>query len=296
MLKHIRNFLNGSVFGMTLIVPGVSATVLAIILGFYGELINTLNHFRKDYRKNARYLAVFLFGVAVGAVVFSSVIMHLLAYYSFPVMLFFMGLLAGTVPLITSKAKGEAPKMAPRNIVLALVSLAALFALSLGVNATPLNPEYAIYTMSVSLLLLVFLGGIINGATLVIPGLSGAFILLVMGLYPLIVYSISSVGDYVTNLGNFSLLRDIAMVLLPYGVGALIGCLAMARIMEKLMRYFHESVNAVILGLILGSLVTLVKNPLVSQSGSSTILFIIGAITFCAGFAAAYALGKKSLQ
>jgi len=81
---------------------------------------------------------------------------------------------------------------------------------------------------------------------------------------------------------------------LPYGVGALIGCLAMARLMEKLMRDFYKSVHAVILGLILGSFVTLVKNPLVSQSGSSTILFIAGAVTFCTGFATAYVLGKKS--
>ena len=294
MLKDIRNFLNGSVFGMTLIVPGVSATILAIILGFYSELINTLNHFSENYRKNARYLGVFLLGVAAGAVVFSSVIMYLLAYFSFPVMLFFIGLLAGTVPLITSKAKGQASKMAPREIVLVLISLVALTALSLGVNTVSVNPEYAIGTMTVSLVFFVLLGGIINGATLVIPGLSGAFILLVMGLYPLVIYSISSIGYYVINIGNFLLLRDIAIVLLPYGVGAVIGCLVMARLMEKLMRDFHESVHAVILGLILGSFITLVKDPLVSQSGSSAILFIAGAITFCAGFAAAYVLGKKS--
>jgi len=294
VLKDIRNFLNGSVFGMTLIVPGVSATILAIILGFYSELINTLNHFSENYRKNARYLVVFLLGVATGAVVFSSVIMYLLAYYSFPVMLFFMGLLAGTVPLISSKAKGQASKIAPREIVLASVSFLTLTVLSIAVNAASVNPEYAIGAMSVPLVLFVLLGGIINGATLVIPGLSGAFILLVMGLYPLIIYSISSIGYYVTNVGNLLLLRDIAIVLLPYGLGALIGCLAMARLMEKLMRDFHESVHAIILGLILGSFAILVKDPLVFQSGASVILFVAGALTFCAGFAAAYILGKKS--
>jgi len=293
MLKHIRNFLNGSVYGMTLIIPGVSATIFAIILGFYDELIHTMNHFREDYRKNTRYLFFFLFGVAAGAVVFSSLIIYVLTNFPFPTMLFFMGLLTGIVPLIYSKAKGPAPRIALREIVLAAVSLVVLVVLFRGLNTTALDPAEAIGAMNVSMLVYIFFAGIINGATLIIPGLSGALLLLIMGLYPLVVYSVSSIAVFLGDLGNISLFRDICIVLAPFGIGALLGCLGMARLMEILMSKFPKTVYAVILGLILGSVVTLIQGPYVSITGTPVISLISGGITFCAGVTAAYFLGKK---
>jgi len=294
-LKDIRNFLNGCVYGMTLIVPGVSATIFAIILGFYDELIYAMNHFKEDYKKNIRYLAVFLLGIAAGAVVFSSVIIYLLENHSFPVMLFFIGLLAGIVPLIALKAKGTARRIAPREIALAVFAMAALYLLSRGVNTAEVDPADAIAGMNAALVLYIFFAGVINGATLVIPGLSGAFLLLIMGLYPLVIYSVSSIGVFLGDMGNLSLLRDICIVLLPYGIGAFFGCLGMARLMEKLMRSYSQAVYAVIIGLLLGSIVSLLQNPLVSGGAASILPIVLGVITFCAGCAASYNLGKRQL-
>jgi len=305
MPKVIRNFLNGSVYGITLIIPGVSATIFAIILKFYDELIYVINHFRENSRKNAAYLLTFLFGVAAGAVFFSSVISFLLENYALPTMLFFIGLLIGIVPLVFSNAagttagkangdaKGSALRIAPRELALAVFSMAALYALSRLVSESAVDPADAVSSMNAALVFYIFLAGIINGATLVIPGLSGALILLIMGLYPLVIHSISSIGALLGDLGNFLLFRDICAVLLPFGIGGFIGCLFMAKIMEKLMRNSRKAVYAVILGLLLGSIITLLKSPLLYQSGTSIIFFIVGAIMFFFGTAAAYFLGKK---
>jgi putative membrane protein len=143
------------------------------------------------------------------------------------------------------------------------------------------------------MLVYIFFAGIINGATLIIPGLSGALLLLIMGLYPLVVYSVSSIAVFLGDLGNISLFRDICIVLAPFGIGALLGCLGMARLMEILMSKFPKTVYAVILGLILGSVVTLIQGPYVSITGTPVISLISGGITFCAGVTAAYFLGKK---
>ena len=294
MLKDIRNFFNGSVYGMTLIIPGVSATLFAIILKFYDEMINIINHFRQDYRKNSRYLGVFLLGVAAGTVIFSSIMVYLLENYSFPTMLFFTGLLAGVVPLVAAKAKGQNPGAAPRKIVLMLFSLAALIALSRAMTGTVVNPADAMDSMSFYLVLYVIAAGIINGATLVIPGLSGAFILLIMGLYPLIIYAVSYIGYFFLDMGNVLLLRNSAIVLLPFGAGALAGFFVMAKLMEKLLRDFHEDVYSVILGLILGSVITILKDLLSTAQGDTPVLFLAaGAVMFCAGCAASYILGKR---
>jgi len=293
MPKDIRNILNGAVFGSTLIVPGVSATIFAIILGFYDELIGALNHFSKNYGKNARYIAAFLLGIAVGSIAFSSVIMYLLDNFPFPTMLFFVGLLVGILPLVASKTKAPAQRVAPREIGLALFSMVALYALSRGVNTEAFNPADALGSMSLGIVLYVFVAGVINGATLVIPGLSGAFILLIMGLYPLIIQSVSSIGEYLANPGNITLLRDICVVLLPFGGGALIGCLSMARLMEKLMRDHTSGVYAVILGLVLGSVVSMLQNPMVSRGASSVVVTAAGVVALFLGGAASYFMGER---
>ena len=292
MPKDIKNFLNGLVYGTTLIIPGVSATLFAIILKFYDDLIRIVNHFGENYRKNVRYLSVFLLGIALGTVLFSSVIVYLLENFSFPTLLFFAGLLAGIVPLIAIKAKGTTPWLAPRKIALALIAMIVLFALS-GTRSTTVNPAYAIGVMDLSVVLFLFLAGIINGATLVIPGLSGAFILLIMGLYPLVIYSVSHIGYFFLDIRNVSLLRDSAMVLVPFGVGALFGLLVTARIMEKLLRNFHDAVYAVILGLLLGSAILLLQDQIANRDDTPLLFLIVGAAAFCIGCVVSYLLGKK---
>ena len=308
IVMDIRNFLNGSIYGMTLIIPGVSATLLAIILKFYDEVIHVVNHFREDYRKNARYAGVFVLGIAAGAVLFSSLIVFLLDNYPLPTILLFTGLLVGMIPLIAEKAAGlipvhpgqqpgqkpgQKPQITPRKIALTAFFLVALVALSCAVPADVVDPAQAMGDISLPLILYFALGGILNGATLVIPGLSGAFLLLVMGLYPLFIFSISSIGDFFLDMSNLSLLRDITTLLLPYGVGAVFGFLGMARLMEKLLRDFPNDVYAAILGLLIGSVITLFTDQVLVHSGTPALVIAAGALLFCAGCAAAYILSKR---
>jgi len=294
MLKHIRNIFNGSVYGMTLVIPGVSATILAIILGFYDELIYNINHVKDDPRKNVRYLLLFVIGVAIGAVVFSSIITYLITNFSLPTMLFFAGLLAGIIPLTYTYAKGAAKRIAPREIILAIAAMVALYFLSVGFTTPDISPNNATGQINFSILIFLFIAGIVNGATLVIPGLSGAFILLIMGLYPLIVSTVSLIGTYLRDPRNLDLLFEIAIVLIPFGVGALIGVIFMAKLMEKLLRDYHKPVYAVIFGLVIASIVTLFQNPIVYQSGTSLPFIIIGAILCIVGFIIAFFLGKRA--
>jgi len=313
MLKDLRNIFNGVVYGATLIVPGVSATVFAIMLGFYDELIGAINHFREDYRKNTRYIAAFLFGIAIGAVIFSSVVLFFLDRYQFQTMMLFLGLLAGIVPLIalkanlsfirglpvagnlqsTNKDKTPEKKISLREVLFAVLFMSALLAVSRFTSATEAEQTNLNGTMNILLILYVLLAGIINGATLVIPGLSGAFLLLIMGIYPLVIGSISSVGIYLGNPGNMTLLTEIAIVLLPFGIGGVIGLLLMARLMEKLMRDYHDAVYASILGLVLGSLIIIFLDFGIAGRGLPTPSLLVGVALFCIGCVAADILGKR---
>jgi len=294
MLKNLRTIFNGSVYGMTLVIPGVSATILAIILGFYDELIYTINHVREDKRKNIIYLVLFVLGVAVGAVLFSRLITFLIETFSLPTMLFFVGLLIGIIPLAYKYAAGTAKKIALREVLLALAAMIFLYFLTIGFTGPAIDPTGDDGGINFAIIAFLFAAGIINGATLVIPGLSGAFILLIMGLYPVIISTVSDIATYLTNPLNFDLLLGIILVLAPFGLGALIGVIFMAKLMEKLLRDYHKQVYAVILGLIIASVITLFQNPIVYQSGVSAALIAIGALLCILGFFIAFLLGKKA--
>ena len=301
MLKDIRNFLNGSVYGMVLTIPGVSATLFAIILKFYDELIYAINHFKEERRKNTRYLGVFLLGIGAGAVLFSSLLMLLLNNFHFPTMMFFIGLLLGMIPLVAQKAFGSSKspsRINTKKAALIAVSMLALLALSRAVDADTFSPAYSPDAMNMALALYILLAGIINGATLVIPGLSGAFILLIMGLFPLIISSISAIGLFLGDVSNIALLREIAVVLAPFAIGGVIGCLAMARVMGKLLDKHNEAVYAVILGLLLGSVITLALDNIAIQgdqiqNGQAVMYYAAGCVMLLLGAFAAYKLGKK---
>ena len=293
MIKDFRNIINGIIYGATLIVPGVSATIFAIMLGFYDELIGSINHFRENYRKNIRYLAAFLLGIAVGAVLFSSVVLYFLDRFPLQTMVLFMGLLAGTVPLIASKADMLKRKISISKVLLTVLFLSALLAISRFASVYNSDTVQIDQAISILLILYILLAGIINGATLVIPGLSGAFLLLIMGIYPLVIGSISSVAIYLGNPGNISLLVEICFILLPFGIGGVLGLLCMARLMEKLMRDHYEAVYASILGLVLGSLIIILIDSVLPEIGQSVLSTVLSVILFIAGSLAAYMIAKR---
>jgi putative membrane protein len=225
-------------------------------------------------------------------------------------MMFFIGLLVGVIPLIYSRAKhSDSDSNADsdresefvrkfkffkqREIIIIIMPLLVMIIIANVKPDAAVNPAEVISGMGVPYMFFVFFSGIITAAALVIPGLSGAFILLLMGAYHVVIYSISSAGNFLADITNISLLLDICKVLLPFGIGAIIGVLAMARLIEKLLKDYTQTVYLIILGLMLGSVYALCKDPIVFQSGMSVITAVIGSFTFLSGCALAFFMGKK---
>ena len=295
MFKDFRNFLNGLAFGITETIPGVSGGTIAIILGFYNELIETVNHFTEDYRKYVRFLIPLIIGIAAGILLFSSIINYLLANFSFPTMSFFIGLIAGIIPHIFSKVKERGQRFKPKEILLIIIPFLILLVISglKGVSVT--NPAEAINNIDVPFMIFIFFAGIIAAAALVIPGISGSFVLLLLGIYPLIIYSISSIRIFLADVTNVQLMINICKVLAPLGIGVIIGGLSMARLIEKLLKNYHKIIYSVILGLLLGSVCVLFKEPMVYKSGMPAAMIVAGIVTLSFGCVLSFKIGKERL-
>ena len=290
MRKLLRNFLNGLAFGITETVPGVSGGTIAVMLGFYHELIDAVSHFTKDVRKHLAFLIPLLLGAASGIVAFSSLIHYLLTNYSFPTMAFFIGLIVGIIPVIYKRVKTPGKWFAPMELLMVVAPMLLLTVSSHIKEPSAVNPAEAIGEIGIPFMFFIVFAGILAAAALILPGVSGSFILLLLGIYPLVTYSLSSVRHLSANL-----LPDICKVLIPLGIGIVIGGLSMARLIGRLLKSHNKAVFLIILGLLIGSVYAFTREPILFQSGLPAGMTAIGVVTFLSGSVLSFIIGKKRL-
>jgi putative membrane protein len=315
MRRYIRNFFNGVAFGITETVPGVSGGTIAIILGYYDELIKAINNFRKTPRESLKLLIPLIIGVAAGLISFSSLVGYLLANQSFPTMLFFVGLIVGIIPLIWLKVRGAAKRLSFEKFALIILPCAGLIVLSGLKSTSVLDPDEAIASIGTPFMLFIFVSGILAAAALVIPGISGSFVLLMVGIYPLAIHSISNIKLLLMDMTNTSLAIDIVKVLVPLAIGVIIGGLSMVRLIDKLLTNYYERIYSIILGLLIGSVYVILNQAMVFRSyiepsadlGKTLFSFfrgdiivpvpviVFGIVMLIAGGFLSYSIGKKRI-
>ena len=301
MLSSIRNFINGLAFGITQIIPGLSGATIAIMLGFYFELLEAINCFFKDIRKNLKFLTPIFIGMIAGIIIFSSIVNFLLTNYSFPTMLFFIGLIAGILPHIYARVREDGTsgrryeKLKIKNIVFIAIPFIILVIASFLQEASVTSPAELVDNIGIPFIIFLFVTGVLAAAALILPGFSGSFVLLLLGVYHLAIYSISSIRHLLLDFSNITLMLNIIKVLLPMGLGVIVGILSMAKLIDKLIKNYNKLLYTIIFGLLLGSIFALFREPIVYQSGVSALAIVIGVVTFVSGAVLAYVLGKKRL-
>lgn len=232
MIKNkILLFLKGFCVGGSMLVPGVSGGSMAIILGIYDELIHATSNLLKKPKKYLFFLLIFVLGSILGFVVIANPLKRLLAWNGKLVMYFFIGAVAGSIPMIFRKARANKAEL--RSV---LYVFAGLFLMWL-IAQIPTNLFAA--REGVYGILIQAAGGVLASTALVLPGISVSYLLVVMGIYEPILSAIASL--------------DI-LALLPFVIGLLIGIAACVKLLSYLLTRHPKPTYMVILGFILGSL------------------------------------------
>ena len=237
MLKSLLVIFKGFFVGGTMMVPGVSGGSMAMILGIYSRLIESIATFRKNPAKNASFLIKFCIGAVFGIALFSRfIITPLLALFPLQVSYFFLGAVAGGVPMIYKTAGVK--KFSLNAIIYPVIGIIAV--LLLGIIPQGLFAPSD--SFSLSNILLQMLGGVIIAIGLILPGVSVSQLILMLGLY----------SSVISALNTFNLLPFLPMV-----VGVLTGCLVSAKLMDKAMKKHPEPTYLIVFGFLLGSLTEL---------------------------------------
>ena len=259
----INLFLKGLLMGAADIVPGVSGGTIAFIVGIYERLLTAISNvlpitksiFQTRTIQNTKaqiknldwqFLIPLGSGVVVSFLSLSSLMTHLLTNYSGPTFAFFTGLILASAGILITHARTHKLK---QFILVILGFIVAYLITSLTATALP------------STLPVVFISGIIAICAMLLPGISGSYLLVVLGQYQFIITAIHE-----KNLKIIS----------TFGVGAIIGLLSIAKLLNHLFKKFHDNMIYILTGVMLGAL----KAPILNITQSSialpqTILFII---------------------
>ena len=261
----------GIVLGITTAIPGVSVGTIAVVFNVFYRLIEIITPNIKKILSAWKFWLPLVIGGIAGIIFFSRVITFLFANYRLPTYWFFIGIIAGSLPMVYSRARR------PDSVFPALSSIiCGFFALALMIALAILKPgeEAAASTVLTPRLFgILTLGGALAAIAMIIPGISGSFLLLVTGLYRTIVQAVS----------DFNI-----PLIVPVALGAVIGLLAGAAFVRFLLKKVSKETYGAVLGLVVGSVIVLFPGGFGS---GITILFSV--LSMLIGGTASFVLGRQ---
>lgn len=273
----------GCIIGVANIIPGVSGGTMAVILNIYDKLIDSVTGLRKHFKESILFLIPVAIGGGLGIFGFSKLLKYLLESFPMPTFFFFIGLILGTVPMIFNKVlqtKDGQKKFNPISVIPFLIFFGIMIALSFF-NAD--NAAAAQIELNLINWLYLFFGSALAAMCMIIPGVSGSMILMILGLYSTV---LGAVADILKNFANS------AMILLPAGLGIILGLLGGAKLIDICLKKFPQMTFAAILGLMLGSLLSIYNNSNFAWNTQG----IIAIIALLIGFAIAFIFGNDKLK
>ena len=288
-------FFKGIIVGIANVIPGVSGGTIAVVLHIFDRLIEAINHFTSNVKKHIMFLLPLILGAGFGILAFSVLINYTLTNFSLPTCGFFAGLVAGSLPLIYSMAKSKRPRNKSNSNYMIYTILSLALVIFLATIKTPESSDAIIGDVSFSLMVKALIGGIIASAAMIIPGVSGSFMLVLLGLYNVVIGYVALVKDFLLT-WDFNILISIIKFCAPLAIGVIIGAILISKLIEFLMNKYHTETYYIILGLILGSLIGIFLDPIAfgSYSGSVPVTaYITTAVTFIVGFGVSTLLGKE---
>lgn len=230
--KRVEIFFYGCFMGISDILPGISGATIALILGIYEKLIHSISYFFSNIKKplkllkseELKFLINLYLGVLIALFSFMFLMDWLLSNYLPKIFSFFIGLIIASIFVLVKKNK---EKMVPNwHFILLGFIIGALLLSFKSITSSHSLP-------------IIFISGMVAISAMLLPGISGAYILLIMNQYSYIIKEIS----------NFNL-----QVIFIFVSGIILGLFAMSKFLNKLLKKYYPETFAFLIGLMIGGL------------------------------------------
>ncbi|MGO3050378.1 MAG: DUF368 domain-containing protein [Staphylococcus sp.] len=269
------NLWRGFAMGTSDLVPGVSGGTIALLLGIYDDFIRSISGiFSKRFWESLKFLIPIVLGMLIAIGSLSQLINFLLITHPVPTLFFFVGLILGIIPYLLKTSRFKQTFTAKHYMLVAL-GIAIIVVITLLNNGN--KHAGATLTFSTSLFIKYFIAGVCASSAMLLPGISGSFMLLVFGAYGTIMYAISELLSF-----NF----NAVPILLTVGLGIIAGFLLSSKAIQYLLNYHTYLTYALIIGFVVGSLYAVFPGL-----PTSIFMWFVSVITLIVGFFISYKLG-----
>lgn len=266
-----KNIYRGILMGISDIVPGVSGGTIAVLLGIYDRLILAINgFFSREWKRHFKFLFPLGIGVVLAIFSLSHLMKWLLEHHERMTYFFFLGLIIGILPYLFRESDAKRT-FKWHHIVLLLIGAILLILLPVNGDEGTVIKDKTILTY-----LWLFFCGFIASAAMILPGISGSFVLVVLGAYQTVIHAVSQL--------------DIKVILVV-GIGIVIGIITMSKIISFFLQKYRIATFAVIIGLVSGSVFKIFPGWPVDLNQ-----LLLSILTFASGLLAAYILGKVEYE
>lgn len=274
------NILKGFAMGTSDLVPGVSGGTIALLLGIYNQFIASISGiFSRRFWPSFTFLIPIIIGMLLAMGSLSNLFNYLLSQHHIPTMFFFGGLIIGIVPYLL-KISNYKTSFTTKHYMMVIAGIAILIVITLMNNGDKHAGETL--TLSTGLIIKYFIAGMCASSALLLPGISGSFMLLVFGVYGTVMLAIS---EFVKL--NFAGLP----ILLAVGFGVLAGFIISSKIIQYFLTHHKLMTFALIIGFVVGSLFAVFPGL-----PTNIVMWFVSLVVFIIGFIVSLTLGRITAE
>ncbi|EJJ3715882.1 DUF368 domain-containing protein [Staphylococcus aureus] len=274
------NILKGFAMGTSDLVPGVSGGTIALLLGIYNQFIASISGiFSRRFWPSFTFLIPIIIGMLLAMGSLSNLFNYLLSQHHIPTMFFFGGLIIGIVPYLLKISNYKTP-FTTKHYMMVIAGIAILIVITLMNNSDKHAGETL--TLSTGLIIKYFIAGMCASSAMLLPGISGSFMLLVFGVYGTVMLAISEVVKL-----NFAGLP----ILLAVGFGVLAGFIISSKIIQYFLTHHKLMTFALIIGFVVGSLFAVFPGL-----PTNIVMWFVSLVVFIIGFIVSLTLGRITAE
>lgn len=274
------NILKGFAMGTSDLVPGVSGGTIALLLGIYNQFIASISGiFSRRFWPSFTFLIPIIIGMLLAMGSLSNLFNYLLSQHHIPTMFFFGGLIIGIVPYLL-KISNYKTSFTTKHYMMVIAGIAILIVITLMNNGDKHAGETL--TLSTGLIIKYFIAGMCASSAMLLPGISGSFMLLVFGVYGTVMLAISEVVKL-----NFAGLP----ILLAVGFGVLAGFIISSKIIRYFLTHHKLMTFALIIGFVVGSLFAVFPGL-----PTNIVMWFVSLVVFIIGFIVSLTLGRITAE
>ena len=286
MRVYLSYFIKGMAIGIANAIPGVSGGTIAFVLGIYEKLTSSISALPesiiklkwKDVAESLKILIPVFLGAIISIILFLKIINFSFGNYPIPTKIFFVGLVLGSFPFITKTVEKYDFKVFIAFFLGAFIMAIFVY---FDINEPQINQtieESASFEFSILYGIKLFFCGIAAAISMVIPGISGALLLLILGEYEKISYFVSNITS------DFNYIYPLIFL----GIGIIIGIFAISKLITILIQKYRAMVFSFVLGILIVSFLSLWPNI----TSLSVPMLAATVLSMCLGFLAAIIMEK----